>query len=293
MMIDLHTHTKYSDGTWTVEQLLENAQKAGIEILSITDHDTAKAHIQLQNERDIRKKFDGKIIIGAELNCVFDGIKIEVLAYNFDLNPVEKWLEDYYTEEKNRQRLIDEFKDLVQLCNKKNIQIEDNLQYNPDNEYPVDVIYNSIVKFESNKKYFNEEQWRNKEIFYRTCTVDRNFILYRDFSKQTPSIEEISKLIHDNGGKIFLAHLFKYYLDNHIEYLDKLCQTKFIDGVEVYHSSFSEEEIEELKKYCINKNMLMSGGSDCHGERKKERKIGVGYGNLNIDKKIIEDWIFK
>ena len=93
--------------------------------------------------------------------------------------------------------------------------------------------------------------------------------------------------------KFFFAHLFKYYLDNHIEYLDKLCQTKFIDGVEVYHSSFSEEEIEELKKYCINKNMLMSGGSDCHGERKKERKIGVGYGNLNIDKKIIENWIFK
>ena len=47
-MIDLHTHTKYSDGTWDVKNLLENAQKTGVEILAITDHDTVKAHLELK-----------------------------------------------------------------------------------------------------------------------------------------------------------------------------------------------------------------------------------------------------
>ena len=34
----------------------------------------------------------------------------------------------------------------------------------------------------------------------------------------------------------------------------------------------------------------MSGGSDCHGEKKRDRKLGIGYGNLNISKKIVDNW---
>lgn len=34
----------------------------------------------------------------------------------------------------------------------------------------------------------------------------------------------------------------------------------------------------------------MSGGSDCHGDKKADRKIGIGYGNLNIDKEILKSW---
>lgn len=60
-MIDLHTHTTYSDGTWNVKELLCNAEKAKIEILSITDHDTVNAYKEIEN---INKEnfFNGKII---------------------------------------------------------------------------------------------------------------------------------------------------------------------------------------------------------------------------------------
>ena len=47
-MIDLHTHTIFSDGTWTIEEMLSNAEKAGISTLAITDHDTAMPHIKLK-----------------------------------------------------------------------------------------------------------------------------------------------------------------------------------------------------------------------------------------------------
>lgn len=63
-----------------------------------------------------------------------------------------------------------------------------------------------------------------------------------------------------------------------------------LDGVEVYHSSYTDEQIKTLEKYCIEKGMLMSGGSDCHGEKKKDRKLGIGYGNLNINKMIMDNW---
>lgn len=70
--------------------------------------------------------------------------------------------------------------------------------------------------------------------------------------------------------------------------MDKLREDHIIDGVEVYHSSFNKEQIEVLGKYCKKYNLYMSGGSDCHGERKPDRKIGVGYGNLNIQEEILE-----
>ena len=289
-MIDLHSHTTNSDGTWSTKELLEKAENIGLEVFSITDHDTVKSYIEIEQDKDIQDIFKGKLIKGVELNCVFNGIKIEILAYNFALHPVNEWLEDYYTVEKNRNRLIEEFNDLVEICNRKKIKIENNLQYNPDKEYPVDVIYYSIVKFEENKKFFTEEQWKNKGLFFRTCTVDKNFILYRDFSKQMPTLEFFNKFIHKYNGKIFLAHLYKYQIDNHISYLDKIVEKNLIDGVEVYHSSFTNEQIKTLEEYCNNRELLMSGGSDCHGERKKERKLGIGYGNLNINEEIIKQW---
>ena len=289
-MIDLHTHTINSDGTWTTKELLTKAEEIGLEVLSITDHDTAKSYIEIEKNKELQNIYKGKLIRGAELNCTFDGVKIEVLAYDFDLLPVQEWLENYYTPEKNRNRLIEEFNDLVYICNDTGIKIERNLKYNPDTEYPVDAVYYSIVKFDENKKFFTKEQWEDKGLFYRTCTVDKNFPLYRDFSRQMPTLEFFNKFIHKHNGKIFLAHLYKYQLEDHISYLNKMINKNLSDGVEVLHSSFSEEQIKTLENYCINSGLLMSGGSDCHGEKKKDRKLGVGYGNLNINKKIIENW---
>jgi len=289
-MIDLHSHTTNSDGTWNTKELLEKAENLGLEVFSITDHDTVKSYIEIEQSKELQSIFKGKLIKGVELNCVYDGIKIEILAYNFDLHPVNELLENYYTSEKNKNRLIEEFNDLVNICNNKNIRIENNLQYNPDTEYPVDVIYYSIVKFEENKKFFTEEQWKDKGLFFRTCTVDKNFILYRDFSKQMPTLEFFNKFIHKHNGKVFLAHLYKYQLDDHIEYLNKIVEENLIDGIEVYNSSFTSDQIKILEEYCANTGLLISGGSDCHGERKKERKLGIGYGNLNINKEIIKQW---
>ena len=109
-------------------------------------------------------------------------------------------------------------------------------------------------------------------------------------TNQLPTLEFIKELIHKYNGKIFLAHLYKYNLSNHINFLNKIIDETLIDGIEVYHSSFSQEQIDTLHNYCKDKKLLMSGGSDCHGDKKKDRKLGIGYGNLNIDKKIIEDW---
>ena len=289
-MIDLHTHTKNSDGTWTTKQLLEKAEQMGLDVLSITDHDTAMAHVEIEESADLRKLYTGKLIVGAELNCTFEGIKIEILAYDFDLRPVQKWLDEYYSKDREREKLTKEFQTFVRMCNENGIIIEEDLEYSPEKEYPASAIYNSIVKFPENRKFFTEEQWNDKGVFYRTCTVDKSFVLYKDFSDQVPNLETVTNLVHKYNGKVFLAHVYQYKLDNYIEFLDKLVDEKLIDGIEVFHSSFSQKQTDTLLEYCQRKKILMSGGSDCHGERKKDRKLGVGYDNLKIDKKIIDNW---
>ena len=72
--------------------------------------------------------------------------------------------------------------------------------------------------------------------------------------------------------------------------MNKLKEDGIIDGVEVYHSTFNTEQTKILENYCRENNLLMSGGSDCHGDRKQQRKLGIGNNNLNIDKSILDNW---
>ena len=67
-MIDLHTHTMFSDGTWTLEEMLTNAENANINILAITDH-TVKAHIA-----SILRKIGVKNRLEATLAAVVKGV---------------------------------------------------------------------------------------------------------------------------------------------------------------------------------------------------------------------------
>jgi len=82
-----------------------------------------------------------------------------------------------------------------------------------------------------------------------------------------------------------------YNLDNHIKYVKKLIEDDIIDGVETYYSSYTNEQTALLETFCQENKLFMSAGSDCHGDRKKDKRIGIGYGNLNISEDIIKDWI--
>ena len=76
--IDLHMHTKYSDGSDTCTEILENVQRRNLDIISITDHNTALAYEELE-KIDIEKYYKEKIISGIELNTKVLNIPIEIL----------------------------------------------------------------------------------------------------------------------------------------------------------------------------------------------------------------------
>ena len=87
---DLHCHTPFSDGTKEVIDLLIDAQKAGLEVISFTDHDTLRVYDYL-SDIDPKNWYSGKIINGVEITVDVDGERLEVLAYNFDLEKLKKY----------------------------------------------------------------------------------------------------------------------------------------------------------------------------------------------------------
>ena len=287
-MIDLHTHTKYSDGTYSVKELLEEAEKIGVTLLSITDHDKVDAYIEIKNF-DVKKYYTGKIMIGTEFSAAHDGKRMELLGYGFDIDKVKPWLDKNYDKQKLINDNIMEFNEIYEMCKEKGITVTENLKYNP-NEYAVDVIYYDIIKYEENKKFFTEDEWNNIDVFWRKCSNNKDFILYWDFTKRTPSAHEVSKVIRDAGGKVFVAHIFKYQIDDHIALLESLRQEGIIDGVETYYSAYTDEQINYLENYCKKHNLLMSSGTDFHGMKKPDRKIGIGYGNMNVQEEVVNSW---
>lgn len=288
-MIDLHTHTNYSDGTWSVGKLLEEAEKAKIEVLSITDHNTVKGYRELR-KINYSQTFSGDILLGVELDTVYEGVKFELLAYDFDYEKLDKWIYENY--ETKKPNLETEFEFMKASCKRNNIKIGD-IKYNPNLGWPVDTIFPEIKKWEENRKYFTQEEWENIDVFYNSCVTNREFPAFVDFSIHYPSADKVAKVVHMAEGKLFIAHAFRYRLNDTLQFIDILKENNIVDGVEVYHSSFTEEQSKILEKYCKENKLLMSGGSDCHGEKKANRKVGSGYGNMNVSKNILNDWKIK
>ena len=287
-MIDLHTHTNYTDGTWSIKKLLEEAEQTGIEVLSITDHNTVNSYKELEkiNVKDI---FKGDIIPGVEFSTVFDGVMFHLLAYDFDYKKLNNFIFENY--ENKHPDLKKEFNYMIESCKKNNIKIE-NLEYEECKGWPIDIIFPEIKKHEENKKNFKEEEWNDIDVFYNSCVTNKKFPVFVDSSIHYPKANIVASAVRNAGGKLFIGHVFKYHLEDTISFLDILKQNDIIDGVEVYHSSFTEKEIKVLEKYCRDNNLLMSGGSDCHGDKKRNRKIGKGYGNLIISKEILNNWYY-
>ena len=85
--IDLHMHTNKSDGVLTPKQIIDEAVKANLQAISITDHDTIDAY----NDETIKyaKEQGIELIIGVEISTKSDRCGIHVLGYNFDINNEE------------------------------------------------------------------------------------------------------------------------------------------------------------------------------------------------------------
>ena len=205
-MVDLHTHTTYSDGDKNLKELLIEAEKNNVTTLSITDHDTVDAYDELKT-LNYKEYYTGRIIPGAEFNVIFNNAKIELLGYDFDIEKIKKFCKNTYTKNAEYMDMDKEFKLMMDICHKNGIIVDD-LTYDKSMGWPIDIIHPSIKKHEENRKLFTEKEWNDRSHFFRCCTCNLDFPLFIDLSNQMPNAKVVSDAIRNAGGKVFLAHLY-------------------------------------------------------------------------------------
>lgn len=286
-MIDLHLHTTSSDGSDEPKELLAKAQKANLKYISITDHDSIDAYKKLKAV-DIHRIFSEKIIPGCEFSAVHANTPIEILGYGLDLDEIDR--SGVVSDEKFYEMENGYLNSLKKVCDNLGITYSHELAIK-GKYFATQVMHNDIRKYPQNQKLLPKTVWDNLNVFYRTCVNNPESPFFLNQMKDHPSLEEACSIIHNAGGKAFLAHLYGYFADDHIEFLNSMIKLNSLDGVECYHSLHSMERTHQLLDYCRANNLYSSGGSDYHGKLKPNVKLGESLDGVRIPFEILKDWL--
>lgn len=268
---DLHTHTIYSDGTFSVKELLERAKKNGLSGISITDHDTMDGVIE---GIEIAKKLDIDFISGIEFSCTLQGVEVHILGYFLDVN---------------NENLKNKLKNLKEVRDERNIKIVSKLRERGLNITLDDVRKEAKGKIISRAHICNALM--NKGIVYSKGEafkqyLGKNAVAYVEKKDSNPF--DIIKLIKEWGGISSLAH--PIYLSDSREKIEKILKELIdegLDGIEVEYSSYTSKERKYFSKLAEKYDLIKTGGSDFHGDN----RLGVDLGKSYIENEDVERFI--
>lgn len=286
-MIDLHTHTNFSDGTQTLEGLLEKAEKTGLKYLSITDHDSIDAYKYLNNTSN--KNYCGKLITGTELYFVQDGIFNELLGYKFDISKISN--SPIFNKEERKKQELEFLEELYPKLIDKGLKLLPKEEYakkiNNSNTFAATECGREILNLEENRKIrekYGIYDWRE---FFEIWIDNKESDMFLDALKYKPDMKFVSDTIRNAGGLVFMAHIFRKNNDEAKFLIDYAVKNKLIDGIEVYYKTHTKEQINYLLDVCKNNNLFISGGTDSHYIEHKLGLINEGI----IPDNIVENWI--
>ena len=250
MLTDLHMHSYYSDGTMSPREIVEDAKKRNVQLIAITDHNVLDSYTEL---KEAAEEFGIKVIRGVEIDARFEDIVVHILAYNFEDN------ENLFNlVHKAKNELLETSIELIKrMANDyENISSEDYEAYDYDKRKGgwkgIHYLFDRGITSElfEGVKYYGKYKCGHE---------------YFDY----PTVEEVVKAVHEANGYVVLAHPCNYYKNNtKEEVLEKLEKFKSIgiDGVECYYPANSEMMTETCVEFCKNNDMIITVGSDSHGE---------------------------
>ena len=265
LKIDLHMHSTVSDGTDTPEEIISNVKEKGIQVFSLTDHDSIKGSKII---RRALKDGDPMFINGAEFSCKDEEGKYHILGYGYD--PDSKAMKDLvklghgYRINKVMKRLIflrDEFgfifkdEDLESLMNLDN----------PGKPH----IGNLMVKMGYAKT--------RKEAI--TDYIDK-----MKFRTEYVRPEEAISSILNGGGIPVLAHPpygsgDQIIVGEEMEHRLKRLMDMGIKGVEAFYSGFTKKLTVMMLDLAEKNDLYVTAGSDYHGKNKLVELGDTGYIN--------------
>jgi len=252
MPADLHCHTRISDGSTTLDDLILIAKRRRMQTISVTDHDTVAG---VTRAKILGDRHGIEIIPGVEFSC-YDykrNRKVHILAYMF-------------TEPERLIGLCKRISDARKNASAK--MITKVMRF-----YPITT--EMVVRTASGStNIFKQHIMQALMNAGYSCTVFGELYDHLLGSKngtclvepELPDVFEVLEQLEIAGALAVLAHPYMY---NSMELLPELIEAG-LDGVEVWHPTHSQENTDELLEIARKHNLLTTGGSDFHGMYNRE-----------------------
>ena len=248
MASDLHTHTIFSDGSFSPEELISAAKNLKLKYLGITDHDTVDGIAHLY-ENGLYPNKGLHIVPGVEFSANNPDHDIHIVGYNIDIY---------------NGTLQDKLNDIIEA---RWVRFSDIMKKLQDNGFQVreaDVLKIAGTSRSIGRSHIARALIRNG--CFKTVREAFDNMLQKGKPAYVPryllEVDEIVNLIHKSGGTAVLAHPKLIGDDTLVE---DICTNAGIDALEVFYPLHDSDETNRYIKIAQEHNLLITGGSDFHG----------------------------
>ncbi len=266
---DLHTHSNFSDGSYSPKKIVDMAKEIGLSGLSITDHDSITAYpdiLSYAEEKNI------KMIPGVEFSASHAGVSVHILGYSFALDNTD--MDNFCS--KHRTRRINRCHAMLEKFKALNIDIDEKeiFESNPDAMWGRPHFAKILIQ----KGYASsmKEAFKKYLIKGAPCFVPGGAF----------SAEETVAVIHKANGLAVIAHPHLIYNNKTLKSLLKI----ELDGIESYYANFDRYRCNNFIDMANKNGLLITGGSDFHGVGKPENKLGSSWVDQNNFLKLYEHY---
>jgi predicted metal-dependent phosphoesterase TrpH len=243
LFVDLHSHSTASDGAFAPAAVVQEAHKAGLSAIALTDHDTTAGLAEARAESD---RLGIRLVPGIELSAVEDDRETHILGLHLGSTvPIDARLSELREMRRARASKI------VDLLNASGVRITF--------EAVLEQAGNAAIGRPHVARALIAEGWAVDS----RDAVDRYLATGRPgfVAKEQLTVRDAIALIHAAGGIAVVAHPGQQGTRERIEVL----KHEGLDGVEVRHPGHSAEDITRLMALVEYFALVPSGGSDWHG----------------------------
>ncbi len=273
-MIDLHTHTTESDGSFSPRELIAAAARIGLEALSITDHDTFGAYAEAASAA---AALGVELVWGIELSTKFHGRSVHLLAYFLDGEPDSEfvnWITRLQASRHERNL------EMLERLNAKGMLITlDEVRRHGRKLIGRPHFAAALVE----RGYAKSIQHAFDEF------LDESASCYAP--RDEPSFAESVKRIRAARGVSSLPHPCRFSRDS-AAFVCALTEMRAfgLQAIEVFHSDHTASDRIQYRDLARQLDLAVTGGSDFHGTVKPAVCLGAGIdGNVSVPRSVLSD----
>ena len=279
MMIDLHTHSTASDGTFSPALLMKEAAAKDIGVIALTDHDTVEG---IAEARAAAANLGIRLVPGVELEIEWQWGEFHLLGLGLD------------TPSPSLDALLGAFSEIRR---QRNLMMLDKM----NRLFGLDARYEDICGLAGEgasvgRPHFASYLIRHHKVKNMEAAFKNYLGLGRPLyvKKAGADFEAAVGAIHDSGGFAVIAHPATLCLSvtKTAGVLEQLAG-RGLDGVEAWHPNASSAACRRYAEMAAGLGLFTTAGSDFHGERRKDRKLGVTAGGRKIDDSFLPEQLRK